>query len=164
MFNTTQHMRSTTILHHNYTLLSYPSPFFIPYPSHALAADRSISPLSSRVVHNPPLARKKTPAYKGTAHKGPSTDRQNKGETGPTRRISITVQEIALGHQKIRRDIHTRSTSTTEKWQLSPRPSPIVYLRCPIFCLQLDAFSISLNVPSSVVCLMRPPDLACSWA
>ena len=49
-------------------------------------------------------------------------------------------------------------------YQPSPRPSPIVYLRCPIICLQLDAFSISLNVPSSVVCQMRPPDLACSWA
>ena len=36
--------------------------------------------------------------------------------------------------------------------------------RCPFLCLQLDAFSISLNVPSPVVCRMRPPDLACSWA
>ena len=49
-------------------------------------------------------------------------------------------------------------------WQPSPQPSLIVYLRCPIICLQLDAFSISLNVPSSVVCRMRSPDLACSWA
>ena len=36
--------------------------------------------------------------------------------------------------------------------------------RCPLLCLQLDAFSISLDVPSPVVCRMRPPDLACSWA
>ena len=36
--------------------------------------------------------------------------------------------------------------------------------RCPLLCLQLDAFSISLNVPSPVVCRTRPPDLACSWA
>ena len=49
-------------------------------------------------------------------------------------------------------------------WQPSPRLSPIVYLRCPIICLQLDAISISLNVPSPVVCRMRPPDLACLWA
>ena len=42
---------------------------------------------------------------------------------------------------------------------------PLLFtLRCPIICLQLDAFSISLNVPSPVVCRMRPPDLACSWA
>ena len=42
---------------------------------------------------------------------------------------------------------------------------PLLFtLRCPIICLQLDAFSISLNVPSTVVCRMRPPDLACSWA
>ena len=45
-------------------------------------------------------------------------------------------------------------------WQPSPRPSPIVYLRCPITCLQLDAFTISLNVPSSVVFRMRPTWLA----
>ena len=36
--------------------------------------------------------------------------------------------------------------------------------RCPLLCLQLDVFSISLNVPSPVVCQTRPPDLACSWA
>ena len=36
--------------------------------------------------------------------------------------------------------------------------------QCPFLCLQLDVFSISLNVPSPVVCPTRPPDLACSWA
>ena len=34
----------------------------------------------------------------------------------------------------------------------------------PFSCPQLDAFSISLNVPSPVVRRTRPPDLACSWA
>ena len=42
---------------------------------------------------------------------------------------------------------------------------PLVFTpRCPFLCLQLDAFSISLNVPSPVVRRTRPPDLACSWA
>ena len=44
----------------------------------------------------------------------------------------------------------------SSRWQPSPRPSPIVYLQCPITRLQLDAFTISLNVLSSVVCRMRP--------
>ena len=46
------------------------------------------------------------------------------------------------------------------------RPSrPLMFTpRYPFLCLQLDAFSISLNVPSPVVCRTRPPDLACSWA
>ena len=35
--------------------------------------------------------------------------------------------------------------------------------RCPFFCPQLDAFSISLNVPSPVVRRTGPSDLACSW-
>ena len=42
--------------------------------------------------------------------------------------------------------------------------SPIFTPRCPFSCPQLDAFSISLNVPSPVVRRTRPPDLACSWA
>ena len=48
----------------------------------------------------------------------------------------------------------------------SCRPGrPLVFTpRCPFLCLQLDALSISLNVPSPVVCRTRPPDLACSWA
>ena len=29
--------------------------------------------------------------------------------------------------------------------------------QCPLLCLQLDVFSISLNVPSPVVCRTRPP-------
>ena len=44
-------------------------------------------------------------------------------------------------------------------WQSSPRPSPIVYLRCPITCLQLDAFSINLNVFRCVQNLFPRPGL-----
>ena len=42
--------------------------------------------------------------------------------------------------------------------------SPIFTPRCPVLLSQLDAFSISLNVPSPVVRRTHPPDLACSWA
>ena len=72
----------------------------------------------------------------------------------------------------------TRATSPRSRTRLFwfPRPyfsscgncrpgRPLVFTpRCPFLCLQLDAFSISLNVPSPVVCRTRPPDLACSWA
>ena len=42
--------------------------------------------------------------------------------------------------------------------------SPIFTPDAPFSCPQLDAFSISLNVPSPVVRRTRPPDLTCSWA
>ena len=72
----------------------------------------------------------------------------------------------------------TRPTSPRSRTQLLwfPRPCfsscgncrprrPLLFTpRCPFFCPQLDAFSISLNVPSPVVRRTRPPDLACSWA
>ena len=72
----------------------------------------------------------------------------------------------------------TRSTSPQSRTRLFwfPRPyfsscgdcrpgRPLVFTpRCPFLCLQLDAFSISLNVPSPFVRRTRPPDLACSWA
>ena len=72
----------------------------------------------------------------------------------------------------------TRPTSPRSGTQLFwfPRPyfsscgncrpgRPLLFTsRCPFLCLQLDAFSISLNVPSPFVCRTRPPDLACSWA
>ena len=48
--------------------------------------------------------------------------------------------------------------------RLSARPPLFSLPDAPFSCPQLDAFSISLNVPSPVVRRTRPPDLACSWA
>ena len=80
----------------------------------------------------------------------------------------VAVASLVLGPGRLSLGLELDSlvprSSPFSWWQSSPRPSPIVYVRCPITCLQLDAFSVRLNVPSSIVCRIRPPNLACFWA
>ena len=75
----------------------------------------------------------------------------------------VAVASLVLGPGQLSLGLELDSlvprSSPSSWWQSSARPSPIVYLRCPITCLQLDSFSISLNVPSSVVCRMPRPGL-----